>query len=92
MKQRVFYFFRTIVLAIAMAVVYGILHDQLTYTISPEYYTTFKFEQSGLADYVGALPTRTLVVYVAVAATWWVGLWTGLALAVTASGINIKKK
>lgn len=29
---------------------YGILHDQLTYTISPEYYTKFKFYQFGLMD------------------------------------------
>lgn len=79
-------------LAIAMAVVYGILHDQLTYTISPEYYTTFKFEQFGLTDYVGALSPRTLVVYVGIAATWWVGLWTGLALAVTGIWYQHKEK
>ena len=33
-----------------MAGIYGILHDQLTYTISPEYYTKFKFYHFGLMD------------------------------------------
>ncbi len=28
--------------------IYGILHDQLTYTLSEEYYTKFKFIQFGI--------------------------------------------
>lgn len=31
-----------------IAGLYGVLHDQLTYTIAPEYYTKFKFYQFGL--------------------------------------------
>jgi hypothetical protein len=38
------------VAACLLAGVYGILHDQLTYTISPEYNTKFKFYQFGLLD------------------------------------------
>lgn len=34
-------FLLTIALAPLIGGLYGILHDQLTYTISPEYYTKF---------------------------------------------------
>lgn len=30
---------------------YGILHDQVTYSIGPEYFTRFKFEQFAWADW-----------------------------------------
>lgn len=30
---------------------YGVLHDQVTYTISPEYFTKLKFEQFAYADF-----------------------------------------
>ena len=62
---------------------YGILHDQLTYTISPEYYTKFKFYQFGLMD-VGneaIFPhPRIQVSVVGFMATWWMGLPIGLIL------------
>ena len=62
---------------------YGILHDQLTYTISPEYYTKFKFYQFGLMD-IGneaIFPnTRIEVSAVGFMATWWMGLPIGLIL------------
>ena len=62
---------------------YGILHDQLTYTISPEYYTKFKFFQFGLADMgdEAHFPNpRVQVSAVGFLATWWVGLIIGLIL------------
>ena len=63
--------------------IYGILHDQLTYTISPEYYTKFKFYQFGLMD-IGKeaiFPNpRIEVSAVGFMATWWMGLPIGLIL------------
>lgn len=63
---------------------YGILHDQLTYTISPEYYTKFKFYQFGLMDDVGneaIIPNpRIGVSAVGFMATWWMGIPIGLIL------------
>lgn len=77
----------TLILIIGLAPVigglYGILHDQLTYTISPEYYTKFKFYQFGLMD-IGneaIFPNpRIEVSAVGFMATWWMGLPIGLIL------------
>jgi hypothetical protein len=72
-----------IVLAPLIGGMYGILHDQLTYTVSPEYYTKFKFYQFGLTD-VGTeaiFPNpRLAVAAVGFMATWWMGLPIGLIL------------
>jgi hypothetical protein len=41
-------------MAVAGALVsgcYGMIHDQLTYAISPEYFTHFKFDQFRAADF-----------------------------------------
>lgn len=70
---------------------YGIIHDQLTYTISPEYYTKFKFYQFGLMD-IGneaIFPNPRLEVSaVGFMATWWMGLPIGLILGLV--GLTIK--
>ncbi len=63
--------------------IYGILHDQLTYTISPEYYTKFKFYQFGLMDAgnEAIFPNpRIQVAAVGFMATWWTGIPIGLIL------------
>lgn len=62
---------------------YGIIHDQITFTISPEYYTKFKFYQFGLAPTDQEwIPnnTRAYVGLVGFLATWWVGLIIGTTL------------
>ena len=69
--------------AIVIASIYGVAHDQVTYTISPEYYTKFKFIQFNLADTVAAqhmTQPRSAVVMTGVMATWWMGLGIGLVL------------
>ncbi len=62
---------------------YGIIHDQITYTISPEYYTKFKFYQFGLIDFeteaIFSNP-RFEVSIVGFMATWWFGLLIGFIL------------
>lgn len=72
-----------IVLAPIIAGVYGVLHDQLTYTISPEYYTKFKFYQFGLVNSANSaiFPNpRIEVSAVGFMATWWMGPPIGLIL------------
>ncbi|MBX7241548.1 MAG: hypothetical protein K1X92_07355 [Bacteroidia bacterium] len=62
---------------------YGGLHDQFTYTISPEYYTKFKFYQFGLMDMgnEAIFPNPRIEVFaVGFMATWWMGLPIGLIL------------
>ncbi len=64
--------FLTIVVSALLAGVYGILHDQLTYSISHEYFTKFKYAQFGFepAWFGGDRPT---VIVIGFLATWWVG-------------------
>lgn len=66
-------------LSCVIAGIYGILHDQLTYSISPEYYTEFKFGQFGVAGI--SANERFLAAIVGFMATWWMGLLIGILLA-----------
>jgi hypothetical protein len=54
-----------------IAGIYGILHDQITYSISPEYFTKLKFNQFRHADF--GLGDRVFVATIGFLATWWVG-------------------
>ncbi len=62
-----------------VAGIYGILHDQITYTISPEYFSKLKFDQFRYADF--GLPERIFVAEIGFLATWWVGLFCAWFLA-----------
>ncbi len=59
------------VLGALLAGVYGIVHDQITYSISPEYFTRLKFQQFHWADF--GFPRRVFVGEIGFLATWWVG-------------------
>ena len=98
--NRFFTLLIVIILGSLIAGLYGIIHDELTYTISPEYYTKFKFEQFGLywlgenigtgktSEIIPAIP-RLGVAIVGFLATWWMGLIIGLILGL--SGLAIKQ-
>ena len=58
-----------------IAGLYGMFHDQITYSISPEYFTRLKFLQFHYADF--GLPRRLFVSEIGFLATWWVGLIAG---------------
>jgi hypothetical protein len=64
---------------------YGIFHDQITYSISAEYFTKFKFYQFGLMDMgneaIFTYP-RIQVSIVGFLATWWLGIPIGLLLGI----------
>ena len=73
--------------------VYGILHDQITYSISEEYYTKFKFVQFGIGDWglgenIGTITNHEIRLdnprfgasIVGTLATWWVGMIIGIIL------------
>ena len=68
-------------LSIIIAGVYGILHDQVTASLSPEYYTKFKFLQFRINP---DMPFRQGVAFVGFYATWWMGAEIGLVLATLA--------
>lgn len=69
-------FILLIFVAMIVAGVYGVLHDQISYTISPEYYTRFKFEQFGLSN--SPLPERVRAGIVGFLASWWMGIPIGV--------------
>src|SRR6202521_2478913 len=58
---------------------YGILHDQATYSISHEYFTRLKFLQFHYAN-IG-LPPRVFVAEIGFLATWWVGFFAAWFIA-----------
>ncbi len=68
----------SILLTPVLAAVFGVLHDQVTYTFSPEYFTMFKFEQFGFWEHKLYGEKRVLVSMVGVMATWWTGLIIGI--------------
>jgi hypothetical protein len=59
------------IIAALIAGAYGVLHDQITYSISPEYFTKFKFYQFQYADL--GWGERGFVAAIGFLATWWVG-------------------
>ena len=67
-----------IFLSIIIASIYGILHNQISYSISSEYFTKFKFEQLGFWDYAFGNNNRKKIAFIGILATWWFGLLIGL--------------
>ncbi len=73
--------------------IYGAIHDQISYSISEEYYTKFKFiqfgfENWGLGHNIGTEKTPEITLenprfgaaIVGTLATWWIGLIIGVFL------------
>lgn len=76
-------FSATIFISILLAGLYGILHDQITYSIAPEYFTKFKYDQFGFEpQWLGG--DRQTVAVIGFLATWWTGMFIGLVLGLTA--------
>jgi hypothetical protein len=70
---------RVAALGAVLAGAYGSLHDQVSFAISPEYFTKLKFAQFAWAD-IG-LPPRAFASEVGFLASWWVGMIAGWVLA-----------
>ena len=71
-----FVFVFLVLFAIFLSGLYGIMHDQISYTVSPEYFTKFKFQQFGIAEM--NLPDRARASLVGLLASWWMGIPIGL--------------
>src|SRR5207244_6401919 len=67
-----------IALAVAAAIFYGIVHDQVTARICIEYFTV------GHPRLIDSDSPTVLAFFWGVVATWWIGLPLGLGLAVAA--------
>ena len=70
-------------IASAIAGIYGVINDQITFSISSEYYTKFKFIQFNLANENNIDKIKFPRIFVSIVgflATWWFGLVLGFIL------------
>ncbi len=70
-------------LATLVAALYGVVNDQITVTLSPEYFSVFKRAQFGPdleAAGLSQSPVRVQAVLVGILATWWFGGLLGAVL------------
>ena len=88
--RKVLNFILIIFSSIFIAGLYGILHDQITYSISNEYYTLFKFEQFGINNW-NLSNERLKVGIIGFLATWWVGFTLGIIYALISIFHDSKK-
>ncbi|WP_426430088.1 hypothetical protein ACPX19_11180 [Winogradskyella sp. HB-48] len=72
-----------IIISIVLASIYGFLHNQISYSISTEYFTKFKFKQFGFVEY-GKVTPRLTAGIIGMWSTWWFGLIIGLVLGIVA--------
>lgn len=84
-------FIGSVLLGVLIAALYGALHDQVTYTISPEYYTRFKYGQFGVEPewFGGHRPT---VAVIGAWATWWMGFFISIILGLISLGFRNHKR
>lgn len=68
-------FFLLLFLAAGMASLFGALHNQLSVSVGPSYFTGLKFAQFGLDDTAGL---RVGAAQVGILASWWMGVIVGL--------------
>jgi len=93
MKKNLFAFF-VVVLGVTIAILYGVIHDLLTFKLSPEFYYRYQYYKYNLiaynfvteVDYVGYKQLESSNDFLAVIicgfkGTWWVGLLLGVIVA-----------
>jgi len=71
-------FVRIIITSVLAAILYGIIHDQITARICVEYFTV------GHPRWIDSDSPTVLGLFWGVVATWWVGLPMGIGLAIAA--------
>jgi len=74
--KKLLVFVLVVVIAVVAAGAFGAIHDQISYTVSPEYFTKFKFKQFGFSEM--AAPERARASLVGFLASWWMGIPIGL--------------
>ena len=72
-----------VIISIILASIYGILHNQISYSISSEYFTKFKFQQFDFY-FMGENQPRQTASLVGALSTWWFGLILGLIIGIVA--------
>lgn len=68
-------FFLLVALAALSAAIFGALHNQLSYSVGPDYFESVKFPQFGIPD---TTSPRFGAAQVGILASWWMGALVGL--------------
>ena len=71
-------YIKTVLLSTLAAVIYGLIHDQITIRICPEYFTVWHPQVSDTTN------LTMLALIWGVIATWWMGTFLGIVLGVFA--------
>lgn len=71
------FFIFLFVLACVLSGIFGALHNQISYTVSPEYFTKFKFQQFGVSPH---FHHRLGAATIGWNASWWMGIVIGIFL------------
>ena len=66
-----------LIAACVIAGLYGALHDQISYTVSPDYYFGFKFHRFDIPQH---LQGRIGAAIVGWCASWWMGIFIGVPI------------
>lgn len=74
--RKLLLFLLYLLLSMIAAGVFGAIHDQISYTVSHEYFTKFKFLQFRLLD--PNVPERFRAAEVGFLASWWMGIPLGV--------------
>jgi MFS family permease len=72
-------FITTVIIVTLLSGACGILHDELTYYISPEYYTRYKFPQLGYSLSLLEEDWKNVAI-IGFSASWWAGLVIGILI------------
>lgn len=72
----------TILTSILLASLIGVLNNQITYIISPEFFSKSLFPQFGFVEY-GLNTPKTTAAIIGVWSTWWMGLLIGIVIGFT---------
>lgn len=72
---RIAVFASLLALAVLVAGVFGALHNQVSYTVGPDYFHQFKFQQFRISQ---DIPARLGAAFVGWQASWWMGLVVGI--------------
>ncbi len=66
-----------LMLSCLIGALYGAIHNQISYTVSPEYFLSFKLHQFGLPEH---LIHRGGAALVGALSSWWMGLIIGVPI------------
>jgi len=78
--KKLLVFILLVIIGVGVAGFYGALHNQISYTVSPEYFTKFKFEQFRHTN--TQIPERICASFVGYDASWWMGFLIGLLIGI----------